>query len=138
MRKIWIVVLIVMLAAFSFAMAQDVHWADQATAEWDEVTLYWDETPIDAQYLPVLYRTWLADWDGTGRIEVTEAQVGETYELYYTYTLPDGIHDPGVQSAIFYGSYAATSTIEWGSEQPVPFLFGKARDPAAPGNFRVQ
>jgi len=136
-KKLWIIPLVLILA-FSFAMAQEIHWADQKTVLWDEVTLYWDQTPIEPEYLPVQYRTWLAEWDGLVRIETTEIQVGETYELFYTFTLPDGVYDSGVQSVIFYGSYAATSTIEWGSEQPVPFLFGKAKNPAAPGNFRPQ
>jgi len=138
MRKLWIVLLAVMLMAFSFAMAQEIHWADQKTAEWDEVTTFVEGGLIPSEYLPVSYRAWLAEWDGSARIEGTETMVGETVELFYTYTISDGIFDPGVQSVLYFGGYVATSTMEWGSEQPVPFLFGKARDPAAPGNFRVQ
>ena len=137
MKKLWIVVL-VLLMGFTFAMAQEIHWADQATGEWDEVTLYDDGEIIPAEYKPLSYRAWLAEWDGSARIAGTENMVGETGELFYTYTLADGIHDPGVQAVIYYGSYAATSTIEWGSEQVNPFLFGRARNPAAPGSFRPQ
>jgi len=138
MKKLWIVLLVMMLAAFSFAMAQEIHWADQKTAVWDEVTTFVGGDPITPEYLPVSYRTWLAEWDGSARVEGTETMVGETVELFYVYTIPDGVYDPGVQSVVYFGGYAATSTMEWGSEQPVPFLFGKARNPAAPGSFRVQ
>jgi len=138
MRKLWIVVLVMMLAAFSFAMAQEIHWADQKTAAWDEVTTYVEGDPIPLEYLPASYRAWIAEWDGFVRIEGTETMIGETAELFYVYTIPDGISDPGVQSVVYFGGYIATSTMEWGSEQSVPFLFGKARNPAAPGSFRVQ
>lgn len=137
MKKLWVIV-VVLLVGFWFAMAQEIHWADQATALWDEVTTFEGGEAIPSEYLPVTYRAWLAEWDGAQRIEGTETEQGDTTELFFTYTLSNGIYDPGIQSVIFYGSYAATSTIEWGSEQAVPFLFGKAQDPAAPGNFRPQ
>ncbi len=137
MKKLWIVVTVLLLA-FSFAMAQEVHWADQKTAGWDIVTTYVEGDSIPSEYLPVSYRAWIADWNGSVRVEGTETMIGETTVLEFTYTIPDGVSDPGIQSVVYFGGYVATSTIEWGSEQPVPFLFGKARDPAAPGNFRVQ
>ena len=137
MKKLWIITLI-MLLGFSFAMAQEIHWADQKTAEWDIVTTYVGDDLIPAEYLPVSYRAWMTEWDGSARIEGTETMLGETIILEFTYTIPDGIYDPGIQSVVYFAGYAATSIIEWGSEQPNPFLFGKAREPDAPNNFRIQ
>ena len=138
MKKLWIVVLVMILVAFSFAMAQDIHWADQKTAEWDIVTTYVEGDLIPSEYLPVSYRAWIAEWDGSARIEGTETVIGETTNLEFAYTIPDGVFDPGAQSVVYFAGYVATSTIEWGSEQPIPFLFGKARNPDVPNNFRVQ
>jgi len=136
--KIYFLISLFIVVAFTFAMSQEVHWADQKTGTWDIVLHY--ENGVDLippEYLPVSYRAWLADWDGTARISATERVVGETTELQFVYTIPDGIDDPGIQSIIYYAGFTATSTIEWGSEQPIPFLFGKAREPDAPHSFRV-
>jgi len=136
MKKLWIVV-VLLLVIFSVAMAQTVHWADQKTVEWNVVTNYVDGDPVPPEFLPVVYRTWIAQWDGAARITGTETMLEEVPGLEFVYTIPDGIHDPGVQAVVHFGGYSSVSTIEWGSEQLNPFLLGKARNPAAVEGFRI-
>jgi len=119
MRKIWIVVLVVMLAAFSFAMAQEIHWADQITVEWDAPEFLVDGTPIPAEDV-IAYNMYLRpenappipERDSYDTIEeykeaytnyLAEYSVGTVSVLQYTYTLPEGIHEAGISAVRYIG-----------------------------------
>jgi len=139
-RTTWFLLIGFLFCAFAFVTAQEIDWASQNTYEWDEVTTYVDGGIIPAEYLPVTYRPFMAEWDHVAarRVDGTEAAVGETTDLFFTYTIPYGLHDVGVQAVIFYGSYASTSTITWLSEQADSRVAGNARAPAAPATIAKQ
>lgn len=137
MRKIWIVVLVVMLVAFSFAMAQEIHWADQITVAWDAPEFLIDGTPIPAEDT-VAYNMYLRP-DGT----TTEPYVSTMPDLVYTYTLPEGIHEAGVSALRYIGGVGEPfeSDILWSKDADPPFLLGYGRIilwDAGVSNFRVQ
>jgi len=131
MKKLWIVV--VLLVGFSFAMAQEIHWADQITVEWDAPTLLVDGNPIPPEDV-IAYNMYLRP-DGAA----TEPLVGTVSGLQYTYTLPEGIHEAGVSAVRYIGGVGSPfeSTILWSLDADPPFLLGYGRVTQGVGNFRV-
>ena len=116
---------------FSFAMAQEIHWANQATVGWDEVV------PLDAEDI-ITYRLYT-------QLGSTEIMVDEVSALEYTFTFDtEGIYTVGVQAVRNHtnGDPEQVSIINWSDENgvwtPSPFVFGYYIAPDAPHNFRVQ
>ena len=127
MKRLWITVTI-LLFAFSFAMSQEIHWADQKTVTWDAPTLLVDGTPIPPEDV-IAYNMYMRHEDGT------EVFVETTSNMPYTYTVSEGVHHVGV-SAIRYIAGAGTpfeSEVTWSD-----FLLGYGRPPVAPVNLRVE
>jgi hypothetical protein len=140
MKRIWIVALVLMLIGFSFAMAQQIHWANQITVTWDPPLTLVDGTPIPAEDI-IAYNLYLRDYDEATMTPIpgTEAFVETTSLIQFTYTLNEGVWDPGVSAIRYIGGTGQPieSVIIWGSEQPSPFLLGYGRAPGVPGAFRV-
>jgi len=133
MRQLWIVAL-VLLVGFSFAMAQEIHWADQKTVEWDAPEFLIDGTPVPPEDV-IAYNMYIRK-DG----ETTEPYTGTTPDLEYTFTLPEGVFEVGV-SALRYIAGAGDpfeSDITWSRDADPPFLLGYGRPPVAVGNFRIK
>jgi len=128
MKKLWIVVL-VLLMGFSFAMAQEIHWADQKTVTWDAPTLLIDGTPIPSEDV-LAYNTYLQNYD-TDELIVVET----VPTMPYTYTVPEGKFWVGVSALRYIGGVGSPfeSEVTWSD-----FLLGYGRPPAAPVNIRIQ
>lgn len=136
MKRLWIIVTI-LLFAFSFAMSQEIHWADQITVTWDAPEFLTDGTPIPAGDA-IAYNMYLRP-NG----ETTEPFVATVSALQYTYTLSEGIHEAGVSAVRYIGGAGSPfeSEILWSLDATPPFLLGYGRIimwDAAVGNFRVQ
>ena len=137
MKKLWIVLLVILLMVFSFAMAQEIHWANQITVAWDAPGFLVDGSPIPVEDA-VAYNMYLRP-DGA----TTEPYVSTTPDLIYTYTLPEGIHEAGVSAIRFIGGVGEPleSDIVWSKDADPPFLLGYGRIilwDAETSNFRVQ
>jgi len=127
MKKIWIVVLVVLLAVFSFAMAQEIHWADQKTVTWDAPVTLIDGSPIPPEDV-LAYNMYMRHEDGT------EVFIETTPTMPYTYTVPEGVHHVGVSAVRYIGGAGAPfeSEVLWSD-----FLLGYGRPPAVPENIRI-
>jgi len=126
MKKLWIAVL-VLLMGFSFAMAQEIHWADQKTVYWDAPLTLVDGSPIPPEDV-LAYNMYMRHEDGT------EEFIETSPVIPYVYTVPEGIHYVGV-SALRYIAGTGTpfeSEVTWSD-----FLLGYGRPPVAPGNLRI-
>ena len=132
MRKIWILVLIVMLAAFTVAFSQTVHWADQKTVTWDAPTHLSNGNPIPPGDT-IAYRTYLKHEDDS--VEYIE----ETLDFPYVVTIPEGVFDFGVCAVRYIPgvSTPGVSLIIWSSDADPPFLLGNIVPPDVPGNLRI-
>ena len=132
MKKMWLVVL-VLLVSFSFAMAQEIHWANQITVTWDAPTLLVDGTPIPAEDV-LAYNMYLKSEDET--VEFIET----VSTMPYTFTLQEGVYDPGVSALRYIGGAGEPfeSDITWGSASDPPFLLGYGRATQAVTGLSVQ
>ena len=134
MKKLMLVLTALMLCGFMVAMAQDIHWANQITVEWDAPEFLIDGTPIPAGDV-LSYNMYLRPNGAT-----TEPIVGASSVLEYTYTLPEGIHEPGVSALRYIGGTGTPfeSDITWSKDATPPFLLGYGRVTQAVTGFRVQ
>ena len=133
MKKLWIITLI-MLLSFSFAMAQEIHWANQITVAWDAPEFLIDGTPIPTADV-IAYNMYLRP-DGVA----SEPFIAVVSALEYTYTLPEGIHEAGVSALRYIGGTGTPfeSDIAWSKDADPPFLLGYGRTTEAVTGFRVQ
>ena len=134
MKKLWSIALVLMLAAFSFAIAQEIHWANQITVAWNAPQFLVDGAPIPGDDV-LAYNMYLRP-DGA----TTEPFIEVTSTLEYTYTLPEGIYEAGVSALRYIGGTGTPfeSDITWSKDASPPFLLGYGRVTEAVTGFRVQ
>jgi hypothetical protein len=150
MRKLWVFIVVVSLLAFSFAMAQEVHWANQITMFWDAPTFLADgATPIPPEDV-IAYNLYIREPGETVPDRALDPDgyqdflnnhfVSMTNETSYTFTLNDGIWDVGATALRYIGGTGGPfeSVLVWGSEATPPFYVGSGQASDAPHNLRVQ
>jgi hypothetical protein len=130
MKKLFIIGLVLLMA--SLAIGQTIHYANQATIQWDAVTTYLDGTNLPTGTI-VTYEIYLKDG--------VQTKFGETTTTQFTVTLTDYlIHDVGVRAAITLSGKTYYSEITWSSIEgkPDPFVLQVYPAPAKVQNLRVE
>ena len=128
-RAILIIALLILFAGL--AIGQTIHYANQATIQWDAVTKYQNGTALPAGTV-VTYEVYLKDG--------TQTLLGETTTTQFVVTLTDYlIHDVGVRAAITVGGTKYFSELAWSSVDGVPpFVLQVYPAPAKVQNLRVE
>ena len=131
MRKVWIILIALLMISISVAWAQTVHYANQSTIAWDAVTKYQDGTVLPTGTV-VSYEIYLKDG--------TQTLLGLTTSTQFTVTLTDYlIHDVGVRASITVGGTKYFSEVAWASVDGVPpFVLQRYPAPAKVLNLRVE
>ena len=138
MKKLWIII-VVMLVAFSFAMAQEIHWADQKTIEWDCPSFTRDGWPIPPDAV-LATRVFLRNQDGTSERTIDEVNSVAGATEQYIVTVPVGIHELGIAAVLYYPGSTTGIISEsklWGGSTSSPFFLAFGGPPAAHSDMRV-
>ena len=122
MKKLWIVLLVIMLAAFTFAYSQEVHYGRQLTLVWDAVTHTVTGVPIEADEI-VTYQVYLQHRDTLAIFTIQEITATQL-----TFSYSKGVYVCGVSAIIEYpdGTKIENPDITWSimtdtERVPVPF-----------------
>ena len=122
MKKLWIVVLVVMLAVFMIGYSQEIHYGRQITLVWDAVTQTVSGVPIEADEV-VTYNVYLQHRD---TLEIITIQEISATTLTFTYN--KGVYVCGVSAIIEYpdGTKIENPDVTWSimtdtERVPVPF-----------------
>lgn len=128
MRKTLILIAGILLVA-TLSLGQTVHYANQVTVAWDEVTQMENGTPISVG--TVSYEVFTR----TGGVEVL---LGETDVTQYTITLDDyEVYDVGVRTVLTQGTERFQSEITWSVDADPPFVVQRYPAPAEPTGLEV-
>jgi hypothetical protein len=150
MKKIWMLVTVFVLVAFSFAMAQTIYWADQKTVTWDAPITLVDGSPIPPEDV-LAYNMYMRHEDALPTPVRGDYATQEEYEtaytnyladhfvetvpiMPYTYTVPEGLYQVGVSAVRYIGGagFPFESEVTWSD-----FLLGYGRVTQAVTGFRV-
>ena len=123
MKRLWIII-VVLLVGFSFAMAQNIHEANQATIGWDAPQFLIDGNPIPTEDA-IAYNVFIRPNGDTA----IPNPVGTVPELQYTITVPDGLYEAGVSALRYIAGTGAPyeSDILWSLDASSPFLLRNGR-----------